>query len=89
MCEHCPGVRLDELHCPTCGTRFTDYALYKDSNPEDFTIDTVIGDIKRVDWRTFLRCPQGHKWSVKTIWRTTNQPGYPDRVQLDQYLGTS
>jgi hypothetical protein len=80
------GVFLNELHCPTCGERFRDYRLYRDSAEELFSVDAVIADIKvaPVNWRQFLRCPQGHKWTVKTIWRCRS---YPDRIQLGEYLG--
>lgn len=79
------GVPLNQLHCPTCGYLFNDYQLYTDS-AEEFTLDQYAGPImERVPWRKFLLCPNGHKWTIKVIWRQRN---YPDRVLLDSYLGT-
>lgn len=82
------GVSLDELHCPTCGEQFRDYQLYRDSEEDLFSVDAVVADIKvaPVAWRQFLRCPRGHKWTVKTIWRF-RRGEFPDRVQLGEYLG--
>ncbi len=81
------GVPLNELHCPTCGAPFRDYRLYRDSPEELFSVDAVIADIKvaPTNWRQFLCCPRGHKWTVKTIWRCCLQ--HPDRIQLGEYLG--
>jgi hypothetical protein len=78
------GVPLNQLHCPTCGLMFNDYNLYSDA--EEFTVSQIISPIKAFAvGRKFLRCPDGHKWTVKTIWRSVH---YPDHVQLGEYLGT-
>jgi hypothetical protein len=80
------GVPLNELHCPTCGVQFEDFRLHVES--EVFNVDHVLSEIKPVPspWWRFLLCPNGHKWSVKVIWRSRNQP---DKVLLDKYLGTA
>ena len=77
------GVRLDQLHCPTCGAQFVDFKLHSD--PEEFDIAIPIRPISAVAqtlW--YIRCPNRHKWTIKMIWRAVN---HPDRVQLGQYLG--
>ena len=78
------GVSVNELHCPTCGERFDDLRLHVES--EAFNVDVVLSAIKPVPtpWHRFLLCPRGHKWSVKVIWRSRNEP---DKVLLDRYLG--
>jgi hypothetical protein len=79
------GVPLDQLHCPTCGYQFRDFSLHVDSE-EEFALGQYAGPImERVPWRKYLLCPNGHKWSIKVIWRQRN---YPDCVLLDRYLGT-
>lgn len=82
------GVPVNELYCPTCGTKFTDITIHVDS-AEDFDPTAGYQDIMQTpaEWRRFLLCPQGHKWTIKTIWRIHNRPDLPDRVQLGQYLG--
>jgi hypothetical protein len=77
------GVLLTQLHCPTCGEQIVDFGLHSD--PSDWNVDLPVRDIKASPAPWFLLCPQGHKWTVKTIWRCRN---YPDRVQLGEYLGT-
>lgn len=85
MTEPSYGVFLNQLHCPTCGSLFRDFRLHTEE--EEFNIDRVSSPIRRVGvGRKYLLCPNAHRWSVKMIWR---QSGYPDRVQLDQYLGTN
>ena len=32
----------------------------------------------------YILCPNGHKWTIKTIWRTADEP---DSVLLDSYIG--
>lgn len=77
------GTRLDMLHCPTCGVRITDFAIRSD--PEEFDPTLTTSQIMAkpaVPW--YIRCPQGHKWTVKTVFRAVNEP---DSVQLGDYLG--
>jgi hypothetical protein len=84
MTEPIYGVFLNQLHCPTCGSLFHDFRLH--SEEEDYTVDHIRSPIKAfATGRKFLLCPNAHRWSVKMIWRRN---GYPDQVQLDQYLGT-
>jgi len=79
------GVPLDQLCCPTCGVLFQDFSLHTDSE-EAFDPSQTVGYIQAhpAHWRRFLLCPNGHKWTVKTIWRAVNRP---DHVQLDRYIG--
>lgn len=78
------GIPLNELHCPTCGHLFRDYKLYTDE--EDFSVSKINSPILAFAvGRKFLRCPDGHKWTVRTIWRSVP---YPDYVQLGDYIGT-
>lgn len=83
------GVPLNELHCPTCGNRFTDYKLYTDSE-EEFCISQTVKEIMVVAayWRRFLRCPNGHRWTIKTVWRAHGNPQLPDLVLLGRFIGT-
>lgn len=77
------GVSLDQLYCPTCGAQFIDFHLYSD--PDEFDPTESIHPIRavpEVPW--YVLCPNRHKWTIKTIWRSVN---LPDRVQLDRYLG--
>jgi hypothetical protein len=80
------GVPLDQLHCPTCGDRFTDFNLHTD--PEEFQLTELVKhtEIKArgADW--YMRCPQGHKWTVIKVWREFDATT-PDKVQLERYLG--
>jgi len=80
------GVRLDELHCPTCGDKIVDFNLHADGSLEQFQTPQIAPSIVENPLPRYLLCPRGHKWSVKMIWRGPNQP---DRVQLDRYLGDS
>jgi hypothetical protein len=85
MPEPSYGVFLNQLHCPTCGCQFHDFRLH--SEEEEFTVEQIRSPIRRVGvGRKYLLCPSGHRWSVKMIWRRN---GYPDQVQLDQYLGAN
>lgn len=76
------GVPAPELHCPTCGAQFTDFALRSD--PEEFQVllSREFSILPRSEW--YILCPNGHKWTVKTIWRTMDEP---DSVLLGKYLG--
>lgn len=78
------GVSVNELYCPTCGEQFDDLRLHVDE--QEFNVDLVVAEIKSkpTGWHRYLRCPRGHKWTVKVIWRSRNDP---DRVLLDRYLG--
>lgn len=79
------GVPLHELCCPTCGNRFTDYNLHSD--PDEFEIVQVqalgiVANARQFNW--FILCPNGHKWTIKTLFRSENGP---DCVLLDRYVG--
>ena len=76
------GVPAPELCCPTCGAQFLDFSLRSD--PEEFEIlmSREITAFPRSDW--YILCPNGHKWTIKTIWRSMNEP---DSVLLGRYLG--
>ena len=80
------GVPLHQLHCPTCGALYEDFRMHSDQDEEQFCFDRMINPIMSAIMPTpwFLLCPNGHKWTVKTLWRAVN---HPDRVQLDRYLG--
>ena len=73
-----------QLCCPTCGHRFEDFRLHSD--PDDFdiqqTMQSAILPVVRSHW--YILCPLGHKWTVKTLWRSVNEP---DSVLLGEYLG--
>jgi hypothetical protein len=79
------GIPLNELHCPTCGEQYQDFILHVESEGV-FDIEKQTADIKPTPtaWHRFLVCPNRHKWSVKVIWRTINEP---DKVLLGSYLG--
>jgi hypothetical protein len=77
------GVPLNQLCCPTCGEQYQDFVLHVESD-EAFDVDRLTSEIKPVVWNRFLVCPNRHKWSVKVIWRTLNEP---DKVLLGNYLG--
>jgi hypothetical protein len=80
------GVPLDQLCCPTCGLRFRDYNLYSEEE-EFFPAGQLLSPILAFAiGKKYLRCPDSHKWSVKTIWRSVH---YPDHIQLGEYLGTT
>lgn len=80
----CEGVPLNELRCPTCGDPILDYWLYTEFE-EEFSLSQIVSDIKVVPVsRRYLRCPEGHKWTVKYLWRAR---GFPDYVLLGEYLG--
>lgn len=79
------GVRVDQLCCPTCGEP---YALPIVPQPEqaDFDVDQVIAPIAAMpSSRYYIRCPNGHKWTLKTLWRVHDHPF--DYVLLGDYLG--
>jgi hypothetical protein len=81
------GVSADELHCPTCGDKFTDLELHTEESEFgplfEFTHEYISVAMAKLH---YLRCPNGHKWTVETIWRSTRGL-YPDRVQLGRYIG--
>lgn len=76
------GVPADDLRCPTCGASYLNFDLHSD--PEEFEIlmSTEITAYPRSEW--YILCPNGHKWTIKTVWRTLEQP---DEVLLGRYLG--
>jgi hypothetical protein len=79
------GVPAPELHCPTCGARFIDFRLRSDPEEFDIQVSKLTREIQRLPatpW--YILCPNGHKWTIKTIWRAENEP---DSVLLDKYLG--
>jgi hypothetical protein len=76
------GVPADELRCPTCGCHFTDFNMRSDPVEFDVTLDRAISRVPATPW--YILCPMGHKWTVKTIWRTLEEP---DDVLLGEYLG--
>jgi hypothetical protein len=83
--SHNYGVPAPELCCPTCGERFTDFSLRSD--PEEFDIVEVkvlgiVSSARQSEW--YILCPNGHKWTIKTIWRSENEP---DSVLLGKYIG--
>jgi hypothetical protein len=76
------GVPLGELHCPTCGERFRNFNLHSDRQ-ESFALQDALEAFAQPEpW--YILCPNGHKWTIKTLWRSVNKP---DRVQLDRFLG--
>jgi hypothetical protein len=79
------GVPLNQLRCPTCGDRYEDFNMHSDEREGfEMMIDPIKSAIMPTPW--FILCPNGHKWTVKTLWRAVN---HHDRVQLDRYLGTA
>lgn len=78
------GVPLDQLHCPTCGVRITNYNLFSDTSDEQFIQPTKMPPMVSEPVVWYIVCPNGHKWTVKMIWRAVN---HPDRVQLGEYVG--
>jgi len=76
------GVPAPELHCPTCGVQFVDFTLRSD--PEEFQVQMTreIARIPATPW--YILCPNGHKWTIKTIWRSADEP---DSLLLGSYLG--
>jgi len=76
------GVPAPELHCPTCRAQFIDFTLRSD--PEEFQsmLSREIQRVPATPW--YLLCPNGHKWTIKTLFRAENEP---DGVLLGEYLG--
>jgi hypothetical protein len=70
------------LRCPTCGIHYTDYSLHCDTEEFVILMSREITAIPASEW--YILCPHGHKWTVKTIWRTLEEP---DEVLLGRYIG--
>ena len=76
------GVPADELRCPTCGAHIIDLSLHADQMEFQTMLSREITSIPTTPW--YVLCPMGHKWTVKTVWRTMEEP---DEVLLGEYLG--
>jgi hypothetical protein len=78
------GVRIDELHCPTCGAWMVN-EVHRDR--EEFYAEQVLSPIldqPPLYSRPYLKCMNGHKWTIKTLTRVRNHPDY---VLLGDYVG--
>lgn len=84
------GVRVDHLCCPTCGEHYPlPLRPMVENEQEEFDImQTTRPILERpvVPWRWYVVCPNGHKWTLKTLWRTVN---HPDSVLLGEYIGNA
>jgi hypothetical protein len=76
------GVPATELCCPTCKEKYTNFDLHSDPMEFQVMLSREITRIPTTPW--YLLCPNGHKWTVKTVWRTAYEP---DNVLLGEYLG--
>lgn len=77
------GVPLHQLRCPTCGALYEDFNMHSDKDSSyDQMLNPIMSAIIPVPW--YLLCPNGHKWTVKTLWRAPNRP---DAVLLDRFIG--
>lgn len=75
------GVPLSQLQCPTCGQPF-DHTLKYDEG-ESLIQATALLDITHTE-PPYLLCWGGHKWTLKTIWRSVDRE---DEVLLDRFVG--
>ena len=76
------GVPATELCCPTCGEHFTDFACVQTRKSFECNMTRAIARVPATPW--YILCPNGHKWTIKTIWRSADEP---DDVLLGRYLG--
>ena len=86
MTPKTPGIPLDELRCPTCGEEYP----YEVRVVLEATLDVQRHDYRlrealarHPDIQLEVRCEEGHRWSIKAVYDTIDQP---DHIQLDQYL---
>lgn len=80
------GVPVNMLHCPTCRARF-DLTVRKDDD-SDFTMSMPDASTLSVipAGPNYLVCRNGHRWTIKTIWRNLDAD-VPDEVLLMDYIG--
>lgn len=80
------GVRLDQLCCPTCGEPYS-LPLIPKAVQDVFDVDAPFREILSMPRRDpyYVVCPNGHQWTLKTIWRIQDHPF--DYIQLGEYIG--
>jgi hypothetical protein len=84
------GVRLDQLCCPTCGEPYSlPLQVTADNDLSDFDVDAAVTAIMsrpKTPWRYVVKCPNGHRWTIKQIQRMQGAIR-PDKVLLGEYIG--
>jgi hypothetical protein len=84
------GVPVNELRCPTCGNRMGNEVdwEYENTNQQLLSGLTPAFAIMSTG-RPFLKCVNGHKWTIKTVYRVMDDPSEPDAVLLGDFIGTA
>jgi len=81
------GVRIDQLVCPTCREIYgLPLDVYVENEEEKYhgLLGSILPRSLAAVWRYYVRCPNGHLWTVKQITRSRNQM---DEVLLGSYIG--